>query len=239
MTLMYVPAGSFLMGAPVENREAEVDEKPQHEVILDSYWIDQTEVSIGMYQKCVEEGACTAPLRIDSQSRGFYYGNEDYLNYPVINVNWYQAYEYCHWSGRRLPTEAEWEKAATSVVEGANYPWGSRLDCSLANYYQSTSGCAGDTVAVDSYPNSASYYGAMGMAGNVWEWVADWYNDSYYNDSPSVNPAGPDTGAYNVVRGGAFNYEGKLLRITNRGLGAPSNSNFNGGFRCAMDADTP
>ena len=239
MKLLYVPEGIFIMGGFDENRDAGEDEKPQHEVYLDAFWIDQTEVSIELYQKCVEEGACSDPIRVDSQSRGFYYGNEDYLNYPVINVNWYQAFEYCYWAGRRLPTEAEWEKAAASVEENSNYPWGNRLDCSLANYYQSTSGCFGDTVAVDAFPKGASYYGVLGMAGNVWEWVSDWYLDDYYVNSPNESPIGPDMGAYNVVRGGAFDYEGKLLRITNRGLGAPGNSKYNGGFRCAMDAISP
>ena len=239
MKLMYVPEGIFMMGGLEENRDVQDDEKPQHEVYLDAFWMDQTEVSIEMYQKCVEDGVCSEPSRIDSQSRGFYYGNEEYLNYPVVNVNWYQSSEYCYWAGRRLPTEAEWEKAAASFEENSNYPWGNRLDCSLANYYQSASGCVGDTVAVDALPNGASYYGVLGAAGNVWEWVSDWYSDDYYVISPYENPMGPDIGAYNVIRGGAFDYEAKRLRITNRGLGGPGNSNFDGGFRCAMDASSP
>ena len=237
MTLMYVPAGSFEMGALETDEDAEPDEMPRHSVYLDAFWIDQTEVSIAQYRKCVEAGVCTEPLRGSSVSRGYYYSNEDFLNYPVVNVNWYQANQYCIWAGRRLPTEAEWEKAATSVQQGAVYPWGMRLDCSLANYLQGGTGCAGDTVPVDSYPNSASLYGAWSMAGNVYEWVSDWYDAEFYSNSTGNNPYGPDTGAYSVIRGGAFNSDSRLLRITNRGLAAPNSSKDNGGFRCVLDAD--
>ncbi|NSW53611.1 MAG: SUMF1/EgtB/PvdO family nonheme iron enzyme [Anaerolineae bacterium] len=235
MTQVLIPAGSFMMGGNPLDLDAENDEKPQHEVYLDAYWIDQTEVSNGMYMKCVEASVCSDPFVSTSFTRGFYFGNPDYDDYPVINVSWYQASQYCKWAGRRLPTEAEWEKAATSVVEDAKFPWGNRLDCSLANYFQLGGSCGGDTKPVDAFPGSASFYGVMGMAGNVWEWVNDWYQGDYYEFSPGENPQGPDQGAYVVVRGGAFNYEGKLLRITNRGLAAPANSKYNGGFRCAMD----
>jgi formylglycine-generating enzyme required for sulfatase activity len=219
------------------DRDAETDEKPRHEVYLDAYWIDQTEVSNGMYLMCVESGVCSEPLEKTSLTRGFYFGNLDYQNYPVINVNWYQATQYCRWAGRRLPTEAEWEKAATPIVEDALFPWGNRLDCSLVNYFQFGNKCGGDTLPVDRYADSASFYGVMSLVGNVWEWVSDWYDANYYENSPYENPMGPDEGSYTVVRGGAFNYDGKLVRITNRGLAAPANSKYNGGFRCAMDAE--
>ncbi len=235
MKLMYVPAGSFEMGAADTDEGAEDDERPRHSVYVDDFWIDQTEVSIEQYRKCVEAGVCTEPIRGSSTSRGYYYGNDDFLNYPVVNVNWYQANQYCIWAGRRLPTEAEWEKAAQSAQQGALYPWGMRLDCSLANYFQGATGCNGDTVPVDSYPNSGSLYGALSMAGNVYEWVSDWYNAEFYANSTGNNPYGPDTGAYNVIRGGAFDSNNRLLRITNRGLAAPNSSKDNGGFRCVMD----
>ena len=236
MTLMYVPAGAFEMGAGDTDENAEDDEKPAHSVYVDSFWMDQTEVSIEQYQQCVEAGICTEPLKTSSTSRGYYYGNQDFLNYPVVNVNWYQANQYCIWAGRRLPTEAEWEKAAGSVQPGGVYPWGMRLDCSIANYFQGATGCNGDTMPVDQYPTGASYYGVYSMAGNAYEWVSDWYSAEFYSNSTGNNPYGPDTGAYNVIRGGAYNSDSKLLRITNRGLAAPNSYKDNLGFRCVMDA---
>ncbi|MBN2047964.1 MAG: SUMF1/EgtB/PvdO family nonheme iron enzyme [Anaerolineaceae bacterium] len=236
MTVFYVPAGEFLMGAAEDDTDAEADEFPQHPVYLDAFWIDQTEVTNGMYQKCVEDGVCTPPNSNDSQSRSFYFGNEYYQHYPVVNVNWYQATTYCKWAGKRLPTEAEWEKAASSGGKG-KYPWGSRVDCQNANYFQNGSSCMGDTSVVDAYPEAASLYGALSMGGNVWEWVADWYSDQYYAESPEQNPQGPDQGNYAVTRGGAFNYDARYLRTTNRGVAIPVNSNYNGGFRCVLDAE--
>jgi serine/threonine protein kinase len=235
MKLIYIPAGTFDMGAPATDEMAEDDELPRHSVYIDAFWMDETEVSNQQYQQCVEAGICTEPMKTSSASRGFYYGNQDFLNYPVINVNWYQANQYCIWAGRRLPTEAEWEKAATSAQAGGLYPWGNRLDCSVANYFQGASGCNGDTMPVDQYPNGASLFGILSMAGNVNEWVSDWYSAEFYADSTGNNPYGPDTGAYNVIRGGAFNADNRLLRITNRGLMAPNSYKDNLGFRCVMD----
>jgi serine/threonine protein kinase len=237
MLMMYIPEGLFEMGARDEDEEAKDDEKPRHTVYLDAFWMDQTEVTVGQYMQCVDAGACPKPIKIDSRTRGFYFGNEPFLNHPVINVNWYQANDYCLWAGRRLPTEAEWEKAATSQQENGLYPWGSRLDCSLANYFQGPGGCKGDTNPVDEYQNGASLYGVLGLAGNVWEWVSDWYDAEYYSKSPEENPKGPNLGTYNVTRGGTFSQAPSALRITNRGLNAPNVYRDNGGFRCVMDAE--
>lgn len=236
MSMVYVPAGTFEMGGLDSDEDAEDDEKPRHSVFVDAFWVDQTEVTIQQYQQCVDAGVCNQPLKTSSTSRGSYYGNPDFINYPVVNVNWYQANQYCIWAGRRLPTEAEWEKAATSAQPGSLYPWGMRLDCTLANYFQGATGCNGDTMPVDQYPNGASLYGVYSMAGNVYEWVSDWYSAEFYANSTGNNPYGPDTGAYNVIRGGAFNSDNKLLRITNRGLAAPNSYKDNLGFRCVMDA---
>ena len=237
MVLMYIPEGSFEMGAREEDEEAKDDERPRHTVYLDAYWIDQTEVTVGQYIQCVDAGACTKPIKVDSRTRGFYFGNDLFLNNPVINVSWYQANEYCLWAGRRLPTEAEWEKAATSQQQNGLYPWGSRMDCSLANYHQGPGGCKGDTSPVSDYPNGASLYGVLGLAGNVWEWVSDWYDAEYYGKSPEENPTGPNLGSYNVTRGGTFSNAPTSLRITNRGLNAPNVYKDNGGFRCVMGAE--
>ncbi|HPL80999.1 MAG TPA: bifunctional serine/threonine-protein kinase/formylglycine-generating enzyme family protein, partial [Anaerolineaceae bacterium] len=164
MEMVYVPEGTFTMGSN------NVDyEKPAREVYLDAYWIDKYEVSNAQYKICVEAGECNEPQSTDR------YNNSNYANHPVVNVDWHQASAYCEWAGGRLPTEAEWEKAARGP-NGNKYPWGNDSpSCSLVNY----GGCIDDTTVVGSYPAGASYYGAMDMAGNVWEWVNDWWSGRY------------------------------------------------------------
>src|SRR5690606_19387879 len=142
-----------------------------HTVYLDAYWIDQTEVTNALFAKCVEDGDCTPPVQSVSSAGLPYYGNPRYDNFPVMRVNWYQANAYCQWADRRLPTEAEWEKAARGT-DGRTYPWGNEtLNSNLLNHNYSV----GDTTEVGSYPAGASVYGALDMAGNVGEWVNDWY----------------------------------------------------------------
>jgi len=201
MVLIYVPAGEFLMGSADSDPDADAyrDEKPQHRVYLDGYWIDKTEVTNAMYAKCVQAGACAASRNTSSPARSSYYGNPAYDNYPVVYISWNDAQEYCAWVGRRLPTEAEWEKAARGT-DGRRYPWGNDWDAGKLN---SRDAGPKDTTAVGSYPAGASPYGALDMAGNVWEWVADWSGGTYYAGSPAKNPTGPSSGTYRVVRGGA------------------------------------
>ena len=179
MVLVYVPEGDFLMGS----NDTEIhDAQPQHTVYLDAFWIDQTEVTNGMYEKCVEAGACEPPSKTMSKTRDSYYGNSQYADYPVIFIDFYSAETYCEWVERRLPTEAEWEKAARGT-DGQEYPWGEGIDSSLANYGDNV----GDTTEVGSYPDGASPYGALDMAGNVEELVADRYEKDYYSSSPDAN----------------------------------------------------
>jgi formylglycine-generating enzyme required for sulfatase activity len=241
MVQMYVPSGNFTMGW----NEGKADEQPEHKVYLDAFWIDQTEVTVGQYRTCVEAGACGHPqqgvhhLRNSSEMRRSYYDNEQYFDYPVIFINWSQANTYCEWAGRRLPTEAEWEKAARGT-DGRLYPWGNEEpNPSLLNF----DGNIGDTTRVGSYPAGASPYGALDMAGNVWEWVQDWYDAEYYKESPRRNPTGPETGLFFIERGGSFKKSERPVRTTYRHwyipplVGNHVVSHSYDGFRCAASIE--
>lgn len=233
MILLFVPEGEFTMGSdPGVDSETYRDERPQHTVYLDAFWIDQTEVTNAMYALCLGAGACELPNSSESYTRSQYYGNSNYLNYPVIYVSWNDANDYCTWAGRGLPTEAQWEKAARGT-DGRIYSWGNNpLVCQLLNF----SGCEGDTIAVGSYPAGASPYGALDMTGNVWEWTADWYDADYYSsyseDGWPSNPTGP-TSAYRTLRGGSWLNESRIMRSAYRQFYDPDYSSINIGFRCA------
>jgi len=228
MVLLLVLEGSFVMGGGTE-----IDERYKHEVFINTYWIDQTEVTIGMYAACVENGECTPPRRNDSLSREHYYDDPSLLSYPVIQVTWFQAKAYCEWVNRRLPTEAEWEKAARGVDE-RSFPWGEDQDCSFANYWGENEKCVGGLVAVASYPDGQSPYGAYEMAGNAYEWVADWYDSGYYTRSKGENPLGPETGKTRVVRGGSFLHLPRMMYTYSRNNFDPSIADVFTGFRCAQ-----
>ncbi|HRQ25217.1 MAG TPA: SUMF1/EgtB/PvdO family nonheme iron enzyme, partial [Anaerolineales bacterium] len=188
MVMVFVPAGEFTMGSDA----GDDDEKPVHQVYLDAFWMDQTEVTNAMYAKCVADDGCAPPSSSKSYTRDSYYDNSEFDDYPVIYVNWNQANAYCTWAGRSLPTEAQWEKAARGTDARA-YPWGNTTpNSALLNYNANI----GDTSKVRSYESGASPYGAYDMAGNVWEWVADWYDENYYAYSPNRNPQGPSSGEY-------------------------------------------
>ncbi|MBI5877338.1 MAG: SUMF1/EgtB/PvdO family nonheme iron enzyme [Chloroflexi bacterium] len=223
--MVYVPAGDFKMGSNTNWN----DEKPQHRVALDGYWIDKTEVTNAQYAKCVTAGACSAPVSLLSYTRPHYYLNAQYSNYPVIYVSWNDAQNFCGWDGKRLPTEAEWEKAARGT-DGRVYPWGNEFEKSRLN---SIDGGAGDTTTIGSYPQGASPYGALDMAGNVWEWVADRYSDTYYQNAPTLDPKGPDSGSSRVLRGGSYDFGAASARASGRiGSKGPLMYNYVG-FRCA------
>ncbi|MCJ7624282.1 MAG: formylglycine-generating enzyme family protein, partial [Anaerolineaceae bacterium] len=228
---VYMPAGEFLMGS--ENGEA--DEKPQHTVSLDAYWIDQIEVTNAMYAQCVANGVCRPPASSGSNTQDQYFGNPEYDQHPVIYVTWDDANTYCNWAGRRLPTEAEWEKAARGS-DARICPWGNDApNTSLLNF----NWAIGDTTAVSSYPAGVSPYGVFDMSGNVWEWVADWYDSNYYNISPVENPQGPSSGGRRVLRGGSWYYEVNFIRAAFR-FSADANSMLNDlGFRCAQSVIGP
>ena len=244
--LVFVPAGKFIMGS---NPEADPyfwgAESPQHEVTLHDYWIYQIEVTNAMYQQCAAEKACPIPSQKKSRSVDEYYGNAEYGNYPVIFVNWISAQSYCTWAGGRLPTEAEWEKAARGDQDTRLFPWGSTPALvSQANFCDN--GCAQshaerdkddgypDTAPVGSYPEGISPYGALDMAGNVWEWVFDWFQPTY-NSAPVTNPVGPASSKYRTIRGGAWSNPSAGVRIVQRDGMRPDLSLDTLGFRCVVE----
>lgn len=214
-----IPAGNFLMG----DLEGDDDEKPVHSVDLGVYWITRFEITNQQYNKCVEAGACRTLDVIHS----------DRVREPVVNVSWQDAQDFCGWMDSRLPTEAEWEKAARGGLEAGRYPWGdAEVTCDQGAENGAQFGyCLGELANVGSYP--ANGYGLYDMAGNAWEWVADWYAKDYYESSPELNPSGPETGKYKVIRGGGWNYSVYGLRVAYRSVSYPdSRANFIG-FRCA------
>lgn len=218
-------------------------EQPVHTVYLDAYWIDQTEVTNAMYERCVEVGICDLPYSFDSVTRKNYFWskNSSFADYPVIYITWNDAQAYCKWRGVRLPTEAEWEKAASwddDRKEQRIYPWGDEISCLFANYRNDEEACVGDTSEVGSYPLGASFYGLLDMAGNVDEWVADWYDDNFYNTSPKFNPTGPSSSSSysRGLKGGSWYDFDFFVRSSYRRGTSPSISIYGIGFRCARDA---
>jgi formylglycine-generating enzyme required for sulfatase activity/serine/threonine protein kinase len=237
--MAWIPAGTFKMGEEEgvgyqecqkyydECKEAWfTDEDPIHEVYLDVYAIDIYEVTNELFAECVAAGVCKNPGGSD-------YGNAQYDEHPVVYVSWNDAEAYCEWRGARLPTEAEWEKAARGGLVGKLYPWGDEnpICTKGAENGAQYNKCNGQTVAVGSFASNG--YGLYDMAGNVWEWVADWYNESYYSQALERNPLGPNTGEYRVLRGGSWYSNPYYLRVANRGRGCPDVARYGFGFRCA------
>lgn len=228
MALLYVPAGEFKMGT-----DDHLNEEPLHSVYLDAYWMDETEVTNRMYAQCVEDGHCQPPRRTNSYGRKEYYGNPEYDNYPVIYVTWDDADLYCEWAGRYLPTEAQWEKAARGT-DGRTYPWGNdQASDRLLNFGLDVR----DTSEVGSFGMGASPYGIQDLAGNVSEWVADWYDSIYYSVAPASNPLGPPSGTDRVVRGGSWLNNEFFVRSALRLFYKPDSAFLNLGFRCAAAAN--
>jgi formylglycine-generating enzyme required for sulfatase activity len=242
--MVLIPAGEFEMGS----EDGDGDESPVHTVYLDTYWIDKYEVTNSQYAAFLnamgnqEEGGVTW-LDDDDKYVGIHRSGEiwsadsGYDDHPVVEVSWHGATAYCEWVGGRLPTEAEWEKAARGGLEGQTYPWGDAIPTCLQgteNGAQSAE-CTAQLVEVGSFtPNG---YGLFDMVGNVKEWVADWYDDTYYSSSPSVNPVGPSSGTYRVLRGGSWYSYRRDLKVFGRENGYPNYTFHDGGFRCAMESN--
>ncbi len=219
--MVLVSAGEFIMGA--ENGAS--NELPVHKVYLNSFYIDKTEVTNAMYKLCVDTRVCSLP------SNEEFYRKANYIDYPVVYVSWNDAKKYCEWAGQRLPTEAEWEKAARGT-DGRTYPWGNGIDCRKANY----GSCFGSMRSVGFYTDVPSPYGALDMVGNAWEWVSDWYGELYYANSPYENPQGPIDGEFHSLRGGSWETSAAGVSSFNRGYeNKPLDySNYKIGFRCVL-----
>ena len=264
MVMVFVPSGEFRMGSTKEmvfsakdickedlgggitaavcTYNTFMDEYPDHTVEMPDYWLDQTEINNGQYRLCVESGECDQPNKMGSFTREHYYDDPAFDDYPVVQVTWNMAADYCKWAGVRLPTEAEWEYAARGP-EAKIYPWGNDFDPSKLNYCDA--GCKGisdltyndnfpDTAPVGSFPEGASWIGALDMAGNVREWVADWYG--YYHLNKLENPQGPAEGEAKTLRGGSWYDPRYNIRSNNRGSDAIDYWRHKVGFRCAVDS---
>jgi eukaryotic-like serine/threonine-protein kinase len=245
MPQVYVPAGIVRMGG-LDVYSVGSDELPAHTVSLDAFWIDQLEVTNAMYMLCMQAGACSPPMDWSSGKRPSYFNNEEFKDFPVVHVTWGQANDYCNWADRHLPAEAEWERAARGD-DFRNFPWG---DEPPSEVYANFDRLVGDTSRVGSYAAGAGPFGALDMAGNVWEWVADYYSTGYYALSPEHNPPGPEASSTDrrVLRGGSFQDVWTDLRVSKRGsaLGPIPDASYDApdregehsskiGFRCAAD----
>jgi len=249
MIMVYVPAGEFLMGTTT----GLTDEQPIHKVDLDAYWVDRTEVTNDMYRKCVQTGVCNKPSSL------VFYNDSAYKDHPVEYVSWKEAVDYCTWAGRRLLTEAEWEKVAIwdpYTNEQHVFPWGNDYDCKMGNFDDETeldasvmqdqkTNCDGfvRSAPVGSFPAGASVYGVLDLGGNVWEWVHDAFIEvdpfnasiqNYYAISPAKNPQGvdPKITDYRSMRGGSYNFTFGFGRSAYR-LWYGLDDSYDGvGFRC-------
>lgn len=264
-SMVLIPSGLFLMGSP-EGSDSFSDERPQRTVFLSSFWIDRYEVTNAQYERFVTATGHRPPENpnptVTLWERGHPLAGSE--RHPVVNVSWQDAVTYCQWAGKRLPTEAEWEKAARGT-DGRLYPWGDEWDLKRANsasYWAGRTiefkdgkewkafwvtgegeriskerGLKGEvlTLPIGSFPEGASPYGLLDMAGNASEWVQDWFEPYYYLKAPQTDPKGPAGVLLKVVRGGSWLKPAKSLRTADRDYGFPDDRPSGTGFRCAKD----
>ena len=236
--LVLIPAGSYPMGVPVGDRDGGRDEYPRHVIDIAAFYIDKYEVTNGRYLEFVKATDHRVPQNPKNPTRNLWEGvsiPESLADRPVVNVDWADASAYCTWAGRRLPTEAGREKAAKGNHDW-RFPWGNVEPTNKhLNFNQKWIG-ERTLMPVGSYESGKSPYGVYDMAGNVWEWVNDWYDAKYYEKSPAKNPPGPASGTKKVIRGAGWQNETPTVRIFTRVDSDPTIRNESTGFRCAMDA---
>ena len=223
-----IPAGEFLMGSKQE--EGRDDERPQRKVYLDAYEIDSHEVSNNRYLKFIRETNRKDP--VNPYSERLLSEQSEVGDLPVVQVTWYDAVDYCRWAGKHLPSEAQWEKAGRGN-NGFIYPWGiKKPSAKLVNFQKNWEGLK-TLWPVSGKIESSSPYGLKSMAGNVREWVEDWYSPEYYKNSPSSNPQGPGVGILKVIKGGSWHSFKSDIRSASRGKGGFALKTDGIGFRCA------
>lgn len=215
--MVNVPEATFTMGDT--HGDGDSDERPTHQVTLDAFWIDRTEVTNAQFARFILAGNSA-----QGHWKKYATGNDQH---PVVNVTWHDALAYCRWAGKRLPTEAEWEYAARGI-DGRKYPWGNTWEDIRARFIGNRG--SGTTAPVGSYPTGASPFGVLDLSGNVWEWVQDWF--APYPRRTVRNPIGPDSGAWRLVRGGSWNLVPGILRSSNRAWFVPEYRSISLGFRC-------
>lgn len=227
--MVFIPGGEFTMGTDSES--AQENEKPAHTVFTDPFWIYQTQVTNAMFRVCVEAGVCIKHVgEVDP-----HFFDPEYDDHPVVYISWQEALSYCEWQGGRLPTEAEWEKAARGSSDRF-YPWG---EISAGPDVVNAANAVGDTTAVGSYPDFPSFYGVLDMGGNVREWVMDWFDPLYFSISPRENPTGSATGTEKVLRGAGYFDPYPMSETTNRASHEPASPGINRGFRCVIPIEIP
>ena len=234
MTLVCVPKGDFRMGS----NDGEPVEQPVHQVYLDAFWVDLTEITNVLFERFVQETGYQTDAEKAGKSYNWRKPSEAVSSlsglegHPVVRVSWNDAEAYCTWAGRRLLTEAEWEKAARGTDE-RNYPWGNQPPNPRLLNFDGIADKFERTAPVASYLAGTSPYGAVDMSGNVWEWVADWYADGYPVSDLAINPVGPTAGENRVVRGGSWFNSQSSVRSTKRSFLNPLDQDDQTGFRCA------
>ena len=222
-SMALVPAGEFMMGSSM----GDADEQPMHRVYVETFFMDKYQVSVSQYARFLDATSQEAPPDWSIMNRS------QHQKRPVANVDWPEAKAYCTWAGKRLPTEAEWEKAARGT-DGRTYPWGNEHPTKFfANVNQEHWNNHAALTPVGIFEDGKSPYGVYDMAGNVWEWVSDWYDPNYYTMSPSQNPTGPPRGESKVIRGGSWGSGPEALRSADREIHSPSFRGLGTGFRCA------